>query len=283
MPAHTRRRMLYLLGAGSAGVLAGCAATASTDRSAAARPAAAPALAASASPAASAGAAGGAASAGAAARAGAVTAAGNAPGAVVAPAGLPGVGPRTAAAIADRTTQAVLVTGDGRDLPTSQVTLYQRADASRSWTPAPGAPWPAHNALHGWTDHHMEGDLRSPSGVYTLSDAGGLDPDPGSLLPYDHSTGFTIGGTGFDGEPLAGAFDYVIAIDYNRKRGTSPLDWTRPMGAVRGGGIWLHCDHGGPSHGCVTVARAHLRTLLRTLDPARHPVVVMGDPEALAR
>jgi L,D-peptidoglycan transpeptidase YkuD (ErfK/YbiS/YcfS/YnhG family) len=55
------------------------------------------------------------------------------------------------------------------------------------------------------------------------------------------------------------------------------------MGASKGGGIWLHVDHGGPTHGCVSIARAHMRQLLRTLDPARHPVVVMGDSASLAR
>ncbi|KOG91090.1 lipoprotein, partial [Streptomyces varsoviensis] len=82
---------------------------------------------------------------------------------------------------------------------------------------------------------------------------------------------------------LAGSFDYVVAINYNRKAGTSPLDWTRPMGADRGGGIWLHVDHGGPTHGCVSVAQDRMAELLRTLDPARKPVVVMGDAASLKR
>jgi L,D-peptidoglycan transpeptidase YkuD (ErfK/YbiS/YcfS/YnhG family) len=128
----------------------------------------------------------------------------------------------------------------------------------------------------------MSGDLRSPIGVYTLSDAGGLNADPGSRLPYHRSAGFSSPGTGFEGEPLDGAFDYVIAIDYNRRPGTSPLDWTRPLGASRGGGIWLHVDHGGPTHGCVSVSEEHMKKLLLALDPARHPVVVMGDAASLS-
>ncbi|MFI1071607.1 L,D-transpeptidase family protein [Streptomyces puniciscabiei] len=76
-----------------------------------------------------------------------------------------------------------------------------------------------------------------PLGVHTLSDAGGLLPDPGGKLPY---------------------------------------------GPERGGGVWLHVDHGGPTHGCVSVAKVHVKELLRTLDPARHPVVVMGHADWLA-
>ncbi|MCD7445665.1 hypothetical protein K4B79_46755 [Streptomyces lincolnensis] len=196
-----------------------------------------------------------------------------------APRDLPGLGPKTLAQVPSRARQAVVVTGRGKDSPLSTVVLHERT--ATGWQA--GQTWPAHNALRGWTDHHRVGDLRSPIGVYTLSDAGGRLRDPGTRLPYDRSGGFTATGTGFEGEPLAGSFDYVIAIDYNRKPGTSPLDWTRPLGASRGGGIWLHVDHDGPTQGCVSLAKEHMRALLLALDPARHPVVVMGDAESLAR
>ncbi|MDQ0758089.1 L,D-transpeptidase family protein [Streptomyces canus] len=197
----------------------------------------------------------------------------------VAPQQLPGLGPKTWAKVPADARQAVVVTGRGRDSSASTVVLYERTEAG--WQA--GASWPAHNALKGWTDHHLAGDLRSPTGVYTLTDAGGLLKDPGTKLPYDRGVGFTAPGTGFEGEPLAGSFDYVIAINYNRQPGTSPLDWTRPLGAGRGGGIWLHVDHGGPTHGCVSIAEDHMKKLLLTLDPDLHPVVVMGDAKSLAR
>jgi L,D-peptidoglycan transpeptidase YkuD (ErfK/YbiS/YcfS/YnhG family) len=198
------------------------------------------------------------------------------------PAQLPGLGPKTRAKIPANARQVVLVTGKGKDSSTSSVTLY-RKDPDTGWTPA-GPAWPAHNALHGWTSHHYAGDLRSPIGVFTLTDGGGQLADPGTKLTYDQEpVGFSVGGTGFEGEPLAGSFDYVIAINYNRRTGVSPRDWTRPMGRSRGGGIWLHVDHGGPTHGCVSLPKSVMKTLLRTLTPDRHPVVVMGDAAALAR
>ncbi|MFJ8495698.1 L,D-transpeptidase family protein [Streptomyces sp. NPDC094038] len=195
------------------------------------------------------------------------------------PSGIPGLGPKTTAAIPGRAEQVVVARGRGRNSPVSSVVLYERDDDV--WQP--GASWPAHNGRDGWSEHHMAGDLRSPVGVYGLTDAGGLLADPGSRLPYHHSYGFTSPGTGFEGEPLEGSFDYVIAVNYNREPGTSPLDWTRPMGAKRGGGVWLHVDHGGPTHACVSVAKAHMKELLRTLDPDRHPVVVMGHADWLAQ
>ncbi|WP_326720743.1 L,D-transpeptidase family protein [Streptomyces sp. NBC_00243] len=196
-----------------------------------------------------------------------------------APALLPGLGTRTRAEIPANARQVLLVTGQGKNSSTSRVVLYRRTSAG--WEP--GATWPAHNARRGWTDDHHAGDLRSPIGVFALTDAGGLLADPGTRLPYNHSQGFTIGGRGFEGEPLEGSFDYVVAINYNRRAGTSPLDWTRPLGADKGGGIWLHVDHGGPTHGCVSLEKDHMKELLRTLDPDRHPVIVMGDAESLER
>ncbi|MEU0811018.1 L,D-transpeptidase family protein [Streptomyces sp. NPDC005970] len=204
--------------------------------------------------------------------------------------GLPGLGPLTLAKVPANARQVVVVTGEGRDSSDSTVVVYQRRNPDGDPDMAAGADWravvtwDAHNARNGWTDRHVTGDLRSPVGVFGLTDAGGRLPDPGTELPYDRSTGgFTIGGTGFEGEPLAGSFDYVVAINYNRKPGTSPRDWTRPLGQKRGGGIWFHVDHGGPTQGCVSVSKKHMKKLLRTLDPQLHPVVVMGDAASLAR
>ncbi|MGV9349944.1 L,D-transpeptidase family protein [Streptomyces spiralis] len=195
------------------------------------------------------------------------------------PAQLPGLGPKTLARIPADTRQVVVVTGTGKNSSSSRVVLWQRVDGG--WRR--GEVWAAHNGYKGWTDNHYEGDLHSPIGVFGLTDAGGRLADPGAKLPYHQSGAFSVSGTGFEGEPLAGSFDYVIALNYNRQPGTSPMDGTKPMGASRGGGIWIHVDHGGPTHACIGLFKAHMRELLRTLDPADHPVAVMGDAASLAR
>ncbi|MFJ5224363.1 L,D-transpeptidase family protein [Streptomyces sp. NPDC088400] len=199
----------------------------------------------------------------------------------VEPEEIPGLGPATRAKISDETTQAVVVTGSGRESDRSTVMVHER-DPVTGWQPASGV-WPAHNAVRGWTDDHVQGDLRSPIGVFGLTDAGGKLPDPGSKLPYDRGPAFEATGDGVEGEPLEGSFDYVVAINYNRMAGTSPLDWTRPLGDEKGGGIWLHVDHGGPTQGCVSLPRGQMKELLRALDPRKRPVVVMGDADSLSR
>ncbi|MEU0526145.1 hypothetical protein ABZ280_20905 [Streptomyces niveus] len=192
---------------------------------------------------------------------------------------IPGLGPVTRAEIPLSARQALVVTGEGRNSPRSGVALYER-NADTGWQPVTNR-WPAHNALRGWTRNHRASDLRSPIGVFTLGDAGGRLPDPGSRLPYDEDSDFEAPGTGFLGEPLEGSFDYVVAIDYNRTPGTTPLDKERPLGHGKGGGVWIHVDHKGPTQACVSLSRTHMVELLRLLDPAKRPVIVMGDALAL--
>ncbi|MEU3693951.1 hypothetical protein [Streptomyces narbonensis] len=194
---------------------------------------------------------------------------------------IPGVGPLTQARVPDGTTQALVVTGATADSNTATAVLYERNAAGR-WSEAAG-PWAAHNALRGWTADHDAGDLRTPIGVFRLGDAGGRLPDPGARLPYDQDEEFAISGTGFAGESLEGSFDHVIAIDYNRVPGRTPLDKERPLGPQKGGGVWIHVDHGGPTQACVALERGTLRELLVALDPAREPVIVMGPAPEIAR
>ncbi|MFD4747044.1 L,D-transpeptidase family protein [Streptomyces rubiginosohelvolus] len=198
------------------------------------------------------------------------------------PAEIPDLGPETLAQIPAEARQAFVVTGEEADSYRSSAVLYSRADPAQGWERVAG-PWPAHNGMEGWTDYHVAGDRRSPKGVYTLTDAGGRLPDPGALLPYDEHPRFAVDGEGFFGEPLEGSFDYVVAINYNRTEGVSPLNRIRPLGLERGGGIWIHVDHDGPTQGCVSVPEERMEELLRTLDPEMNPVIVMADAETLRR
>ncbi|MET9616059.1 L,D-transpeptidase family protein [Kitasatospora indigofera] len=192
---------------------------------------------------------------------------------------IPGLGPAFTARIPATTNQVVLASGRSKDGNETTVTVWTRTPEGR-WLA--GEAWAGHNAYKGWTTDHNEGDLRSPIGVFTLTDAGGRNADPGSKLPYDKDADFVVSGKGFAGESLAGSFDYVVAINYNRVQGASPLDGRRPNGSTKGGGIWIHVDHGGPTHGCISVPEDKMARLLQLLDPAANPVIVMGDAASLA-
>ncbi|WP_030207388.1 L,D-transpeptidase family protein [Streptomyces sp. NRRL S-87] len=191
------------------------------------------------------------------------------------PGRIPGISPATRGRIPADSLQAVVVRGDGEDSSYNTVTLYTRTPGSPDWTPGPS--WNGRNGANGWSVDRRGGDLTSPVGVFRLTDAGGLlPPPPGTRLPYDENEGFVASGLGVEGESLEGSFDHVVAIDFNRVPGTSPLDPEKPEGEDKGGNIWLHVDHDGPSQGCVGIPKQAMETLLRTLDPARRPVIVMG-------
>ncbi|MGW3156764.1 hypothetical protein [Streptomyces sp. NPDC001089] len=184
---------------------------------------------------------------------------------------IPGIGDRLRTRIPSDSRQVVAVYGAGRNSADSTAVLYTRSGST--WDGRPLGR--AHNGAKGWTTDHHEDDKRSPVGVFTLTDAGGVLKDPGALLPYDRSPGYQA--------PRGWAksywhdFDYVIAINYNRRPGTPPNDPIRPQGQSKGGGIWLHLDHGSGTSACVSLPKSAMERLLRTLDLRRHPVVVMGD------
>ncbi|WP_314177640.1 L,D-transpeptidase family protein [Streptomyces winkii] len=193
------------------------------------------------------------------------------------PTRVPGVGDALHKRIPDESRQVVAVYGRGEDSAAATVRLFVKK--GEKWVRDRG--WPAHNGRKGWTRDHHEGDKRSPVGVFTLSDAGGVRPAPDAKLPYVASAAFTP--PSYWPKKTRHDFDHVIAIDYNRAKGNSPLDPRRPDGAAKGGFIWLHLDHGSGTSGCVSIPRAGMEYLLRTLDPDKHPSVVMGDRADLAR
>jgi L,D-peptidoglycan transpeptidase YkuD (ErfK/YbiS/YcfS/YnhG family) len=192
------------------------------------------------------------------------------------PTRIPGVGDPLQKKIPRKARQVVAVYGEDKDSADATVRLY--AKQGEKWRQE--RSWPAHNGRKGWTRDHREGDKRSPVGVFTLTDAGGVEAASDAKLPYTHSAAFTP--PSYWPKKTRNDFDHVIAVDYNRVKGTSPVDPTRPQGQSKGGSIWLHLDHGSGTSGCVSLSRSGMRYLLRTLDPGKHPAVVMGDKAALA-
>lgn len=190
-----------------------------------------------------------------------------------------GLGPDTAGRIPDDSTQVLIASGADDDATETDLSLWEQADDIWIRT----ATMTGHNGGNGWKEDRREGDRTSPSGVFSLSDAGGYLADPGSLLPYHRDEGLRSGAESVYGDGYASVFDYVIAIDYNRKTGVAPTENTRPMGWDAGGKIWLHVEHGSPTRGCVALPEEDMELLLTTLDPDRSPHITMGSEEYLAQ
>lgn len=184
-----------------------------------------------------------------------------------------GLGSTALAEVPEETGQVVVVSAPDASATESTVTLWERSGSG--WVQR-GPALPAHNGYGGWSSERIGGDGSSPIGVFGLSAAGGSLPDPGSRLPYDHDPVYYRTSGTFLGGDLAHAFDYVVAIDYNHVPGSKPDDKRRPLGGKAGSKIWFHVDHQSPTHGCVSIPEAAMLDLLTWLDPAAHPVVVMG-------
>lgn len=180
------------------------------------------------------------------------------------------------------TGQLVTVTVSGPSATTADL---------RAWERQPAGDWRATIAalrVRVGTDgvgKASESSRRTPAGSYSLDQAFGRQPDPGTKLPYRHvgnddwwvsdtrSPAYNtyqrcrIGTCRFDesaGENLgkAGAsYDYALVIGYNT---------AKPV-AGAGSAFFLHVDAGAASAGCVEVPRATVISLLRWLDPGRHP------------
>ncbi|SNT25951.1 L,D-peptidoglycan transpeptidase YkuD, ErfK/YbiS/YcfS/YnhG family [Actinomadura meyerae] len=138
-----------------------------------------------------------------------------------------------------------------------------------------------------------EGDGKSPTGSYTMTEAFG-EGDPGTWLPYrslrasGDCWGSTIGDSRYnryyrgaclpDDENLSqlmqrGPYKQSVVVNYNR-----PPDSPIVHGA--GSAIFMHIGSG-PTAGCVAMARPELESIMRTLLPGDR--IMMGTRQALFR
>lgn len=69
------------------------------------------------------------------------------------------------------------------------------------------------------------------------------------------------------------AYPWLAVIEFNMN----------PVVPGRGSGIFLHAQTGGPTVGCVSIAKPHLRAVLRWLKPAATPHIAIGTPRMLRR
>jgi L,D-peptidoglycan transpeptidase YkuD (ErfK/YbiS/YcfS/YnhG family) len=169
----------------------------------------------------------------------------------------------------------------------------------QAWRRVPGG-WrrvgpavPAWLGSDGMTPHPNESLSAVPMGSYTLTQAFGHDPNPGTALPYRQTTPsdwwisqpgsdynteqhcayscpFTQGAPNehlYDEVPY---YDYAVVIDYNTRNS--------PTGVRQGAGsaFFLHVAVGAPTQGCVAIPADQLVRIMRWLRPAERPRIVIG-------
>jgi L,D-peptidoglycan transpeptidase YkuD (ErfK/YbiS/YcfS/YnhG family) len=191
------------------------------------------------------------------------------------------------------TRQVIVVHSAGYAATTATVETFQKVDGG--WRPAL-RPMTGRIGTRGFTDHKVEGDLATPTGVYAIgATMYGIPADPGVRYRYRRlvagdywdensaSPGYNSFVHGPD--PGAGSealwrtapqYTYLAVINYN-----IPVVAAHPP---RGSGIFLHQIHPGyATSGCVALPGAELVSVLRWLDPTAAPRVVMGPRPVLGR
>ncbi len=140
-----------------------------------------------------------------------------------------------------------------------------------------GGAWWAWGGSGGW-GKTGQGDRRSPTGVFSLKDAGGYYGNPGTRLRYfSNRGGFS---TIMNGRRV---FSYVLSVGYNHIDGMSPLSKRTPAPISKGNNIWIHEGHGSYSAGCLGASRTAVVAMLRWVNPAAQPVILMGPHSEIVR
>ena len=152
-----------------------------------------------------------------------------------------------------------------------------------------GAAVTAYVGSAGLTVHPSESRSATPIGSFTLTQAFGRNPNPGTPLPYTQTTPadwwisepgplyntlqHCSGSCGFaQGDPNEHLYyptpyyDYAVVIDYNRA----------PVTQGAGSAIFLHVAVGAPTAGCIAIPMAPLVALMRWLSPSAHPRILVG-------
>lgn len=128
-----------------------------------------------------------------------------------------------------------------------------------------------------------EGSTKTPLGTWDLPGAFGLQPNPGTALPYfvagpldywDGRSGAATYNTHVRSSvPIVGehllsvgwVYNYAVVMGVNPNR--------TPYG---GSAFFLHVTDGRPTAGCVAIDQGSLVAILRWLDPAARPQMVVA-------
>ena len=189
----------------------------------------------------------------------------------------------------------ITVAGPSYNSTVATLEIWQRSGAC--WVSA-GGPWVARVGQNGFSDHHTEGDGTTPTGIYRIGNViYGNAPDPGAKESYHQ----LVCGDWWDEDPRSpqyNTFQHVACGQTPPFGGGSEALWTEkqaypsfavidyntvPVVPYAGSAIFLHADTGTPTDGCVSLPLAQLNEVLRWMNPADSPAVVMAPAAEIDR
>jgi len=191
--------------------------------------------------------------------------------------------------------QVLIVDAPSAGSTTATLTAYENDGAG--WYQV-FSPMPAVDGANGWLpgQSRVEGDDTTPEGMYPIgSTMYGTNADPGTQFPYHQ----LVCGDWWDedsGSPTYNTFQHVACgttppyaaasealwTEGNAYPSMAVINYNAPPTGPLGSGIFLHANTGSPTAGCVSLPLADLDAVLDWLNPALHPVIVMG-PDSVIR
>ena len=191
--------------------------------------------------------------------------------------------------------QVLVVDAPSAASTTATLTAYENDGAG--WYQVFGA-MPAVDGAHGWLPgpSRVEGDDTTPEGIYAIgSTMYGTSADPGTQFPYHQlvcgdwwdedsasPTYNTFQHAACGTTPPFAARSEALWTEGNAYPSMAVIDYNMPPAGPLGSGIFLHADTGAPTAGCVSLPLGDLDAVLDWLNPALHPVMVMG-PDSVIR
>jgi L,D-peptidoglycan transpeptidase YkuD (ErfK/YbiS/YcfS/YnhG family) len=213
--------------------------------------------------------------------------------------------------------QLIVVTGVSRTSSYAMAYTYQLSADGRTWR-AKFPPMRARNGYAGWVwaGRRIQDTGTTPMGTFRITATFGLKADPGTKMKYKRadSNDYWVGDNRDpktynmfqpsassrrtwrkgEAERLAAypkQYEYAAVINFNRPAAAT-VKWnaarrqyvtSKPADTRRGSAIFLHINGKGSTAGCVSLRRADLLKVLKWLDPAKRPRIVMATAADIGR
>ncbi|HJV66042.1 MAG TPA: L,D-transpeptidase family protein [Geomonas sp.] len=184
-------------------------------------------------------------------------------------------------------TQVVVVIGEEGS---SRAHLYALERAGESWHRQFG-PLPAVIGRNGFAapGGKLEGDGKSPSGMFALELVFGYAAEMATRMPYRQASGDDLWVDDVNspqynrwvtrGELAASSYEVMRLPDRRYRHGIVTGYNRNPIVKGKGSAIFVHvaAEDGRATAGCVALDEGALVALIGWLDPAQRPVIVMGN------
>lgn len=159
---------------------------------------------------------------------------------------------------------------------------------SGTWKPAFGI-FPAVIGRNGFADigKKVEGDGRTPGGIFRLGPVFGYAGSVQTKMPYRQATenDFWVDDENSDdynlwvhGAPAAASYEKMRRDDDVYKYGIVVQYNTHPVVKGKGSAIFFHIRMAGgqPTSGCIGMEEEKIRRLIAWLEPEKEPLVILG-------